>query len=154
MFQKILVPLDGSSLAEEVLPYAAGLAEVCGSTVVLLQVISVVRPGLAMAELSGPTGGAELVEEDLQMEEEKARTYLEWTAEPLRGRGLEVETATVRGVPATAIVQFARENGVDLIAISTHGRSGLGRLVFGSVADQVLRESGLPVLLIKPTGSR
>ncbi|MBI2166345.1 MAG: universal stress protein, partial [Chloroflexi bacterium] len=79
-----------------------------------------------------------------------AQTYLDWTAKALRQRGVEVEGVLRRGLPAREIVRYAREEGADIIAISTHGRSGLGRLVFGSVADQVLRESGRPILLIRP----
>lgn len=156
MFQKILVPLDGSRLAEEVLPFAVSVAEAFGSRVVLLQVVPTPRSALATDPIAQLTveGGTSTLEEELALEEEKARTYLEWTAEPLRGRGLEVECVTVRGAPAEAIVDYALRHQVDLIALSTHGRSGLERLVFGSVAEKVVRETGKPVLLIKPRGVR
>ncbi|MBI4337644.1 MAG: universal stress protein, partial [Chloroflexi bacterium] len=65
---------------------------------------------------------------------------------------LQVEWETRRGDAASQIIRYVKERGIDLVAISTHGRSGLSRLVFGSVAEKVLREAGVPVLLIKPDG--
>lgn len=155
MFQTILVPLDGSRLAEEVLPYALSVAEAFGSRLILLQVVPASRtvaPTDPIAQLA--VEPAPEVGEELALEEERARTYLEWTAEPIRQRGLEVECVVIRGSPAEAIVHYALEREVDLIALSTHGRTGLGRLVFGSVAERVVRETGKPVLLIKPRGTR
>lgn len=151
MFNSVLVPLDGSALAEEVLPYVAELARRCGSRVVLLQVVSA-RPALTLAEF-GAVADAQ-ADEAVRLDEEEARTYLEWTASSLRQKGLEVEWVTSRGPVAEKIVRYAKENAVDLIAVSTHGRSGLGRLVLGSVADEVMRTSGIPVLVFKPTVPR
>jgi nucleotide-binding universal stress UspA family protein len=79
-----------------------------------------------------------------------ARAYLGKLAAPLRKRGIEVETVAVPGRPGEAILDYANTNSISLIAIATHGRGGLRRAVFGSVADQVLRRSGLPVLVIRP----
>jgi len=76
--------------------------------------------------------------------------YLEGVARSLREKGLEVQLATMRGTPSEAIVRYAQGNGIDLIAMATHRRSGIGRLVFGSVADFVLRELGIPMLVVKP----
>ena len=76
--------------------------------------------------------------------------YLDGLALPLREKGLKVQCATMIGHPAESIVSHAEENGFDLVALATHGRSGLRRLVFGSVADYVIRKAGLPILLIKP----
>jgi nucleotide-binding universal stress UspA family protein len=81
----------------------------------------------------------------------EAKAYLEGLAQPLRDKGLNVQCVTLRGLQVgEAIVSYADESNISLIAIATHGRSGLGRLVFGSVADFVLRETGLPILVIKP----
>ena len=68
----------------------------------------------------------------------------------LRERGLELERVTLQGIASETIISYARENEVDLIAITTHARRNLGRLVFGSVADFILRESGLPTFSMKP----
>jgi len=80
----------------------------------------------------------------------KAKGYLGRVAAPLRKRGIEAETVALLGRAGEAILKYADANGIGLIAIATHGRGGLRRAVFGSVADQVLRESGLPVLVIRP----
>jgi len=156
MFRTILVPLDGSRLAEAVLPYALSVAEAFGSRLILLQVVPAPRSVAVTDPIAQLAVAADTpaVEEELALEEEKARTYLEWTADPLRGRGVEVECVTLRGIPAEAIVDYALNHEVDLIALSTHGRSGLGRLVFGSVAEKVIRETGKPMLLIKPRGGK
>jgi nucleotide-binding universal stress UspA family protein len=147
MFQKILVCLDGSKLAEQILPYAAEQAARFGSSLVLFQVVS-------LASIPAPTGIESVpvvVPDNLLAEAEAAaKDYLDGLAPPLRERGLKVQCVTVIGHPAESIVSYAEENRFDLVAIATHGRSGLRRLVFGSVADYVIRKSGLPILLIKP----
>jgi nucleotide-binding universal stress UspA family protein len=150
MLQKILVCLDGSSLAEQILPYATEQALRFGSKVVLLQVITGSVPLAGPAGLESAPLPPELLLDEVQREENEARAYLESKAQPLREKGLEVECVALPGTPSEAIVGYAAEREVDLIAIATHGRSGLRRMTFGSVADFVLRESGLPILLIKP----
>ena len=146
MFRKILVCLDGSSLAEQVLPYATEVAERFGSKIVLLQVVHLPASFAAAAA----QGGEKILEEETRRLAGEATAYLEGVAAPLRAKGLEVETAAQEGPPSETIVAYARENAVDLIAIGTHGRKSLGRLVFGSVADHVLKHSNVPVLTVKP----
>jgi nucleotide-binding universal stress UspA family protein len=149
MLQKILVCLDGSSLAEQILPYATEQALHFSSKVVLLQVIA--GPRAIPSPVPGEPAFILVPEpEELQREQNEARAYLESVAQPLREKGLDVECVALPGTPSEAIVGYAAEREVDLIAIATHGRSGLRRMTFGSVADFVLRESGLPILLIKP----
>lgn len=147
MFQKILVCLDGSKLAEQILPYAAEQASRFDSNLVLFQVVS-------LANVPAPTGIESVpvgVPDNLLAEAETAaRDYLDGLAPPLRERGLKVQCVTMIGHPAESIVHYAEENRFNLVALATHGRSGLKRLVFGSVADYVIRKSGLPILLIKP----
>ena len=148
MFRKILVSMDGSRLAEQVLPYVAEQALRFGSEVVLLQVIGTSFPVAPVAPeipVLVPVGPGQF------RDEEQARAYLERVGKSLQEKGLEVTFATVLGRSAgEAIVSYARENEVDLIAMLTHGRSRLKRLVLGSVAEYVLRHSELPILLIKP----
>lgn len=146
MFRKILVCLDGSSLAEQVLPYATEVAQRFGSRVVLLQVIHLPASFAAAAA----QGGEKILAEEVGRLAGEARAYLEGVAASLREKGLEVEAAALEGTPSEAIVTYARENEVDLIAIGTHGRKSLGRLIFGSVADHVLKHSSIPVLTVKP----
>jgi nucleotide-binding universal stress UspA family protein len=149
VIKKILVCLDGSKLAEQVLPYATEEALGCGSKMVLIQVIVVQAPPVVTAGAS--TSAIKAAEQQIERGETEAKAYLEDLAQPLREMGLHVECVTLRGSQVGGvIVDYADGHEIDLIAIATHGRSGLGRLVFGNVADFVLKKSGLPILLIKP----
>jgi len=150
MFKKVLVPLDGSSLAEQILPYAEEIARRWESRLVLLRVVLPVKPIIGIGEFVPSASYIATRAEDERREMEEAQRYLEAKANSIRQKGLLVDCVTVRGQPGEEIIRYAKEKAVEMIAISTHGRSGLGRLAFGSVADQVLRESGLPVLLIRP----
>jgi len=151
MFERILVCLDGSQLAEQILPYATEEALRFHSRLTLLEVVTVPTT-VARAEASGPpsqTGG--WIEETMHREEKEAKVYLENVAKPIRGRGVNLESVAVQGSPiGDIIVNYAKNNNTDLICIATQGHSGLGRVVFGSVADYVIRKSGLPILVIKP----
>ena len=153
MFKKILVCLDGSEMAEKVLPYAIEQAKHFESELVLLRVIhepsviSLVLPGMPGVPME--TGG---MERQIQREEHESETYLKILAENIRKEaGLQVSYDQTLGVAGPSIVQFAADNGVELIAIATHGRSGPGRVVLGSIADYVIRNAELPLLLIRPS---
>jgi nucleotide-binding universal stress UspA family protein len=153
MFEKILVCLDGSELAEQILPYATEEAVHFGSSLVLLRVITA-HSSMPMAAASVPAYTTEAVTQQIESEVQETKAYLESLAQALRQKGLHAECVILHGLQVgEAIVSYADGNNVGLIAIATHGRSGLGRLVFGSVADFVLRESGLPILLVKPKKS-
>jgi nucleotide-binding universal stress UspA family protein len=151
MFKRILVCLDGSGSAEQILAYAREQALAFGAQLVLLQVVPqpvAFTPGIP-GTVSVPAQTDAMIEVAKQASS-GAKDYLEELAAPLRERGLRVETVSMIGRAGDTIVDYASKNNIDLIAIATHGRSGLGRAVFGSVADQVVRESGLPILLIRP----
>ena len=151
MFKKILVCLDGSELAEQILPYAVAEALCFEAKLVLFQVVHepvAFSPGI-------PGAGAAPIQTDAMLKEAKkalneARDYLEKIAAPLRKKGIEVDAVSILGRAGQAILSYADSNNVTMIAIATHGRRGLDRGVFGSVADHVLRESGLPMLVIRP----
>jgi nucleotide-binding universal stress UspA family protein len=153
MFEKILVCLDGSDLAEQIISYAAEEAPRFGNKLVLLQVVG--THGTIPVVAAGASAYAvEAAAQQIEKDEIEAKAYLEGLAQPLREKGIDVQCVTIRGLQVgEAIVDYAEGHGIDLIAIATHGRSGLGRLVFGSVADFVLREAGLPILVIKPKKS-
>ncbi len=136
----ILVPLDGSRLAEEVLPCVENLASRLHAEVYFLQVVDT-RPVVTEGYAAYPPA-----EEDVKT----AEKYLSELAAAWLSRDIDAKWEVARGSPATAIVDFARSHKAYMIAMSTHGRSGLSRMVFGSVADEVLREAGIPVLLCKP----
>lgn len=150
----ILVCLDGSKLAEQVIPCATGEALAFQAKLVLFQVVPepvAYSPGIPGAA-SMPVQTEAMIkqaETDLGF----AREYLDGLAEPLRKKGMRVETAAMLGSVGQTILNYAYRNDVDLITIATHGRSGLKRAVFGSVADYLLRESGLPNLVIRPEQS-
>ena len=149
MFEKILVCLDGSKLAEQVLAYAIEEALRFGSKVALLQITAIQTVPVVAGGASAYAVKA--AEQQMERDEREAKAYLEDLAQPLREMGLDVECVTLRGTQVGgAIVDYADGHSVDLIAIATHGRSGLRRLVFGSMAYFVLRKSALPILLVKP----
>jgi len=155
MIKRIAVCLDGSELAEQVLPYASEIASRFGARVILLQVIGMKFippvPGLPEADTPGYT--TEVTMEYDEAEEASATAYLEVIARTLGD--LETEFVTPRGLSAArSIIEYTHENDIDLITLATHGRTGLGRTVLGSVADQVIRESHLPVLVIRPSETK
>lgn len=151
MFKKILVCLDGSKLAEQILPYATEEAVRFQGKLVLLQVVQ--EPVAFSPAIPGEAPIP--IETDVMVEAtkealNKARGYLEKLAARIRKKGVQVKTVAIPGRADEAILDYANTNRVNLIAIATHGRGGLRRAVFGSVADRVLRESGLPILVIRP----
>ncbi len=155
MFEKILVCLDGSTLAEQIMPYASEQAIRFQGKLVLLQVV----PEPVAYSPSIPGEAPVPIQTNIMVAGAKealnsAKKYLEKLARSLRRKGIQVKTVAIPGRAGQAILDYANTNGMNLIAIATHGRGGLRRAVFGSVADYVLRESGLPVLVIKPQGKR
>lgn len=142
MFETILVPLDGSKLAEESLDQVRELARAHGSKVVLLRVVfALVFPG------------ADPTEPQVQVTE-NAEGYLEKIRKKLEAEGIRAETAVRYGFPTEEILAHIKRGGVDLLAMTTHGRTGPVRMVMGSVAEQVVRHSGIPVLLFRASGSK
>lgn len=163
MYERILVPLDGSGLAESVLTHVEEIAAKFGARVLLLQVVPSFAEVMAQTTAFTPTTGAgisptiaeysmDIARERHGAEATSARTYLGGVAERFSAKGIQVETNVVEGSAADAILDSARASDVGLVAMSTHGRGGLGRLVFGSVADEVLRRSHFPLLLVRPSG--
>jgi nucleotide-binding universal stress UspA family protein len=153
MYSHVLVPLDGSEAAERVLPHAQSIASAFGARLTLLRASVAVETLVAQTSGSGPGLGDVSAPIDpepvLEAEREEAEDYLDALVGRLRAANLEVEVDRPEGQAQDVIVERARELGVDLIAMTTHGRSGLGRLVFGSVADAVLRHAPCPVLLVR-----
>jgi nucleotide-binding universal stress UspA family protein len=139
----VVVPLDESELSEGVLEPAAELARLGSGRITLLYVVP---PSL---EVAGHV--FRLDEARLAGASARAESYLEGVAGRLRREGLEVAVRVVtHEVPAAAILDAAAAEGAGVVAMATHGRSGLGRLVLGSVADKVIRSSRIPVLVVRP----
>jgi nucleotide-binding universal stress UspA family protein len=148
MYAQIVVPLDGSALAEQVLPYVEALAEKFGSAITLLR--ATLLPGaLIVGSLAGEAGPIGDPTPQVEADRQQATSYLAAVAGRLRAQGRVVQCEQPEGPADEAIVQRARDVHADLIAMTTHGRGGLGRLVFGSVGDAVLRSAPCPVLLLR-----
>jgi nucleotide-binding universal stress UspA family protein len=144
MYKRALVPLDGSSVAEAIIPFILDIAGPLDMEVILLRVVEPIVPIVI-------EGSRHVEVEDVEARRTDAEEYLAPLAVELRNKAVRVESRVRRGNPADEIVAAARETGADLIAMSTHGRGGLGRLVFGSVAQAVLRHVDTPVLLMRAT---
>lgn len=143
--RRILVPLDGSRLAEKALPQAIDLAKANGSEIWLLQ--SVEFPEYWGEEYAGMHTLPALISTEEQ--EAAAQEYLEQVAETLANEGIPTQIVVTTGHAASAISDVVADNGMDLIIMCTHGRSGLSRWVFGSVAEKVVRLAECPVLLLR-----
>jgi nucleotide-binding universal stress UspA family protein len=142
-FRRILVPLDGSTVAEQVLPPTISLARAFDAEVVLFQVPIVCVTGSLIGEWFLPLSG------DLGTAIPDSRGYLDRVASSLEQQGLRVSTAMQIGAVAESIVGYAEANRMDLVAMCTHGRTGGGRWVLGRVADRVLRAGSRPMLLVR-----
>ena len=149
MFSRILVALDGSTAAEEILAHVEALAEKLGATVILLRAIPALER--AVAAQAGVAAGFVDPTPVIEQERSEATNYLERVGERLISRGLSVVWQQPEGSASEAILEHAQASNADLIALTTHGRGGLGRAVFGSVADEVLRRARCPVLLLRVT---
>jgi nucleotide-binding universal stress UspA family protein len=146
VYKRALVPLDGSPLAEAIIPFLVEIAGPLDMSVVLLRVLEPVPPMVVE--------GARHVLLDAEGPRKRdSEEYLASIAATLRGRGVDVSCTIKTGRPDETIVATARDIRADLIAMSTHGRSGLGRLLFGSVAEQVLRHADVPVFMMRHTAA-
>ena len=146
-FNRILVPLDGSPLSEQVLTPVTSLAHMTGSSIILVQVVTTGRNirGMAAHPLR------RLTRQGRTAQHEETSSYLGSLAEELRSKGIEVTIDVAHGAPAEEIIAMGSRYRASLIAMCTHGRTGLQRLALGSVAEQVMRRSALPLLLYRPT---
>lgn len=143
MYQKILVPLDGSLFSESVLGHAREIAAGCG--VPQLVLLTAIEPLVETYRI-----GDDLLKKMYVDARATAQKYLDNLAEKLKVEGLNAQPLVVEGEPAEVILDYAAKNKVDLIIMSGHGRSGVTRWVLGSVADRVVRNSPAPVLIAPP----
>ncbi len=140
---RILAPLDGSDIGQAALPYIETVATEAGASVSLLQVIS--PPGTVEASLLGGPDWRKFVE----AMHDAGENYLRGIAGRLNEKGIKSTYEVVTGDPGDKIVEYAEDNKISLIAMSTHGRTGLARWVLGSVADKVLHGATMPTLLVR-----
>ena len=150
MFKHILVPLDGSKVGEAALPVIDKLCDKLASgtkvEITLLGVITLLRHWVVVGEASAPVS---YTEDELSLIKQRVMDYLKTTAELVTCKGVVVNTVVRSGNAAEEILKGAEELKADLIAMSTHGRSGLRRLAFGSITDKVLHGTGIPVLMVR-----
>jgi nucleotide-binding universal stress UspA family protein len=144
--RSILLPTDFSECAECALPYATQLAHQSGAKLICLYVVEPMMPPVGYAPVAEPLPAVDVSE---QLQQSAARE-LPKLATREECAGLTVEELIVHGEAAAEIVRVARERDVDLIVISSHGRTGLGRMLFGSTAESVVRHAHCPVLVVKP----
>jgi nucleotide-binding universal stress UspA family protein len=140
--------LDGSELAEDVLPYVVRLAQALTLEVVLLRVVANELPYLEPSGAMIDFGANFQAIDDALIGE--AERYLDEKAKVLEKAGLKVRAQVLRGAPVPAIIDYTQQNQISMIAMTTHGRTGLIRLILGSVTDSLIRASGRPVLVVPP----
>jgi nucleotide-binding universal stress UspA family protein len=149
MYQKIMVPLDGSDLAKCVLPHAEAIATGCEvKEVVFVRAVEPLHLPSASEWLPTP-------EERQRIESSHrsdAQDYLNQLVGRLKYDGVDIQSEVITGKAAESLADYAEKNGVDLIVIATHGRSGVSRWVWGSVADRILRSACVPVLMVRAPG--
>lgn len=150
MYQKILVPLDGSDLAECVLPHVESIAKGCGvQNVVFLRIV---EPFQVPSGYDGPGFSTEEIKRIDSENKANAENYLGQMVSRTKYDGATGQSEVIIGKAAESIAEYATTNSIDLIAIATHGRSGISRWAWGSVADRVLRSACVPVLMVRAPG--
>ncbi len=155
MFQKVIVPLDGSKVGEAALDVikvmAANRPLKAKIQLTLIGVITLLRHWVVVGEASAPVS---YTEEELSIIKNRVTDYLNKTGEELKSKNIDVNIIVSSGNAAEEILKASEQVGADLIAMSTHGRSGWRRLAFGSITDKVLRGSRMPVLMVRaPEGT-
>ncbi len=149
--RSILLPVDGSPLAEAAVPYATELARRFRATIHLVRVAETPEIYSLLSVPAGAPASAEVLNQLAQQLVESAESYVKELAERLRSEGLPVEAHVLEGIAPEQLLAFERERQPGIVVMATHGRSGLSRIVLGSVAERLLREGTVPLLLIRPT---
>lgn len=148
MYKTILVPLDGSELAEAILPYVEELAKLCGSTVILLQVMELPHlVGLPKGDVFDALPQLTPTEVNHQLNE--SRRYLDGQAARLEAEGIDARSLVEYGPVVVSIMRAARQEDAGLIAMASHGRGGLTDVYYGSVAAGVLQRIDRPLLIVR-----
>jgi len=159
MFKRLLVPLDGSRFGSRALRYATEVALRFEAQVILIRVIRPATPVIATGaqNVVSPAESEIAVQAALEADKRntaRAKRYLRGKIRAIRSRNIKASYQVAIGNPAQSIIEFSKKEKISLIVMTTHGKSGLKRAVIGSIADVVIRESGKPVLVIRPQTSR
>jgi nucleotide-binding universal stress UspA family protein len=144
--KRVLVALDGSHFSEAIIPYVEGLVEGTNNEVILLRIVEPVK----LPFTAGYIEHEKYEKEITAKAEEETKKYLHKKKELLRSKGINTSTALLKGHAASAILQYAESNAVSLIAITTHGFSGISKWAYGSVATNIIEGSAKPILLFRP----
>jgi len=147
MYKTILVPLDGSKRAEAILNHIEELSTLYNSRVIFLQVVE--PPPLIV----GPEGDIALHQQEVERWEKQARSYLSAVEGEFQKKGIKAKKHIIHGPVVEAIIKVAEQEGADLIALASHGRSSLSRVFYGSVAAGILHRIDRPLLLIRSRGN-
>ncbi len=152
MFERILVPLDGSRLSARALPYAAEIGQHFRGEVILIRVVPP-SPFDPIGTYTLPEV-LQTIEKNAHDKDRRnlanAKRYLKRKLKRIISKGIKGSQYAILGTPAQSIIDFSRSADVDLIIMTTHNKRGLKRALLGSVSDEVVRESGIPVLTIHP----
>ena len=148
MYNKILAPMDGSPLAECTIEHVKEIAKGCNVPEVVFLFVVDIAKNLYWAADVAPN--VEILQQAEEAQKEGAESYLTKVVAKAKKDGLAAKGVVVEGSPADAIVDYAQKNGIDLIVMSTHGRSGVTRFALGSVTDKVIRTVSAPVLVVSP----
>ncbi|MFC1871529.1 universal stress protein [Chloroflexota bacterium] len=149
MYQNIMVPLDGSELAEFVLPHVAAIAGGCHvAKVSLIRAVAPIQLYGGLESRFNPEEREHIDKDSMNV----ARDYIEQVGRQLKEKGLYVEFEVLYGNVIDTLVDYANNHDVDLIVMTTHGRSGVSRWFLGSVADRLLRSAAVPVMTVRPPG--
>ncbi len=151
MFQKILVPLDGSAPAEKALDLALDMARCYGGEVTVLQVLEEALDVGAAAIARAASMATGSTDQAMGIMRQQAEAYLREVVHKRQDSGVPIRTVVTSGVAVNSILRFAGEHQNDLIVMATHGRTGLSRLAFGSVTEDVLRQAVCPVVVVRPS---
>jgi len=156
MYNKILAPLDGSPLAECTIAHVEEIAKGCNiPEVVFLFVVDIAKNSYMLASGgAGETMDISIWQRAEEAEKQGAETYLAKVVGKAKADGLIAKAVIIEGSPADAIIDYANKNGIDLIVMSTHGRSGVTRFALGSVTEKIIRTVAAPVLVVSPIECR
>lgn len=152
MYKNILVPLDGSELAECALPHAEEIALKCGADIILVSVTERIQGYRPVEEYNSSFFGTKLVPEAAGKLEKQGQKYLDRVAKGLESKGIKVQTEMLMGNPAEELTIYTKTENCDLVIMASHGRSGPSRWTHGSVAEKVFRTSHISVLMVRAPG--
>jgi nucleotide-binding universal stress UspA family protein len=152
MYKRIMVPLDGSQLAECIFPHLETVVKGCKDSPEVIVVRAVEPITVPYGRQASQFSSLEQIKAFETHQETDAEEYLKKTVAHLTSIGINAKAEIVRGKAAEALSDYANKNNIDLVVIATHGRSGVSRFVWGSVADRLLRSLCVPVLMIRATG--